>query len=80
MHPALLLQAAGKRQDQHPVAALGVGEPSSSLSIEDGGQCFHCDTDALVSVLTASQLDKQTGECGFPLEAANGSSIDNFGE
>ena len=83
MPPALLTLAdVGKRAGRPSVTAAAVGPSLNSLFFvrdHQSGQKYLVDTGAEVSVLPASAVDRRNGSKGRPLSAANGSTINTFG-
>ena len=73
----------GKRPGHRTVAAVAAGRQRKNplLFVTDGhsGQRFLVDTAAQISVIPASIADKQSGQSGPSLTAANCTSIRTFG-
>ncbi|GFR61859.1 retrovirus-related Pol polyprotein [Elysia marginata] len=71
----------GKRQSRPTVALTSAGSFDPQLYITDinTGRRFLVDTGAQVSVIPPTWFDKHHGQCGPPLQAANGTSIATYG-
>ncbi|XP_037831836.1 uncharacterized protein LOC112451161 [Kryptolebias marmoratus] len=82
VHPAVQLQAAGKRHRQRSVAAAAVGDKERLLFIEDSrsGRRFLVDSGSQKSLVPPAGSDRLAEGCGPLLTAANGSPIKTFGE
>nr|XP_057908117.1 uncharacterized protein LOC131104680 [Doryrhamphus excisus] len=77
----LRFRGSGKRRRRRPVAAVGAGERSELLFVNDSlsGRRFLVDSGSQVSLLPPGRTDKSARGGGPLLSAANGSSIDTFG-
>ena len=79
--PPCSFSEPARQGGRYSVTAINADGANSLLFITDtlSGQKFLCDTGAQVSVLPASPVDIRTNTSGSPLEAANGSLIQTFG-